>query len=206
MIPASHSKLGRWFWGGFSRWGIKLAFAEMRYPAQQVVDPNRSILLLGNHISWWDGFWPLELNRRHFNKKYHVMMLEEELNKRPFMAKGGAFSINPGSRDVVKSLRYAADLLHDPGNLVVIYPQGKIHSQHETDITFNAGVKKIAEWAPAETQVFFSAALLDYGAQARPTLTYYLEEYSPKDQSDLQAAYAQFNARALAAQRAAWHL
>jgi 1-acyl-sn-glycerol-3-phosphate acyltransferase len=177
MIPARHSWLGRQFWGGFSRWGIKLAFSEMNYPKDFAFDQKRPVLLLGNHISWWDGFWPLELNRRFFRKRYHVMMLEEELQKRPFMAQGGAFSIQPGSRDLINSLHYAAELLQQPENLVLIYPQGKIHSQHEHRIRFNPGVNNIIKRAGEEPQVIFSAALLDYGAKARPALNYYLRHW-----------------------------
>jgi 1-acyl-sn-glycerol-3-phosphate acyltransferase len=198
MIPARHSWIGRQFWGGFSRWGIKLAFAGMDYPEGFGFDKNRSILLLGNHISWWDGFWPLELNRRLFRKRYHVMMLEEELRKRPFMAQGGAFSIQPGSRDLVNSLHYAADLLQQPENLVLIYPQGKIHSQHEHRIAFNPGVEKIIERAGEETQVIFSAAMLDYGAKARPGLNYYLQHWDRKSRVEL--AYNEFFEDALGEQ------
>lgn len=200
MIPARHSWLGRQFWGGFSRWGIGLAFSEMNYPADFNFDKNRSILLLGNHISWWDGFWPLELNRRLFRKRYHVMMLEEELRKRPFMAQGGAFSIKPGSRDLVNSLRYAGDVLHQPQNLVLIYPQGKIHSQHEHSIVFNPGVEKIIARAGEEQQVVFSAALLDYGAKARPALNYYLQHWDGR--MEVGKAYQEFFDGSVEAQRA----
>lgn len=131
-------------------------------------------------------------------------MLEKELQERPFMAQGGAFSINPGSRDIINSIRYTAGLLKDSGNLVMIYPQGRIHSQHDSNIQFNTGIKKIIKLAPKDIQVVFSAAMVDYGAQARPTLTYYLEEYTAQSPDGIQAAYNLFYERALATQRERW--
>lgn len=176
----------------------------MVYPKDFSFAQDKSILMLGNHISWWDGFWPLELNRRFFRKRYHVMMLEKELQKRMFLAQGGAFSINPGTRDIINSIRHAADLLNDSGNMVMIYPQGKIHSQHDRDIQFNPGIHKIIKLAPDNIQVIFSAALVDYGEKARPTLTYYLEEYAAQSPDGVQAAYNLFYDRALATQRERW--
>ncbi|MEL6673947.1 MAG: 1-acyl-sn-glycerol-3-phosphate acyltransferase [Bacteroidota bacterium] len=200
MIQAKPSLRGRFFWRNWSKWGTRLRFQQMRIVGETVADPQRSILMVGNHISWWDGFWPIELNRRIWKKQYHVMMLEDQLKLRMFMREGGAFSIQPNSRDMLNSLKYAAELLNDARNLVLMYPQGKIHSLYESQIDFSPGVKKILKWTEKPVQVMMFVMLIDFGSFARPTLTYYLEEWQP-GKGELGQAYQAFYATCLARQK-----
>ncbi|MBY0427423.1 MAG: hypothetical protein K2Q22_17440, partial [Cytophagales bacterium] len=57
------------------------------------IDPKRSLLVLGNHFSWWDPFLIAYLCIP-FRKQHHVMMLEEELAIRKALTYAGAFGIN----------------------------------------------------------------------------------------------------------------
>lgn len=177
MIKAHHTRFGRWFWTQFSKWSIKLRFHAFHYEKRIAVDPNRSVFLLGNHISWWDGFWSLRLNHKFLGKRFHVMMLEAELKKRRFLSHVGAFSIDPKKRTVLESLGYAAALLEKPENLVVIYPQGKIHAMSDHRIRFEKGIERVLEKCGEEVQVVFSVVLVDYFEHAKPTVWYYLEEW-----------------------------
>lgn len=203
MIPAAPTRFGRWVWQNFCRYSIRLAFSDFQIVGDaQRLDPQRSGLLIGNHISWWDGFWPIELNRRLWRREYYVMMLESQLSIRPFMRRGGAFSIDPGQRSMVQSVRYAAELLQDPQHLVLIFPQGKIHSQYDHDFSFAPGVSKVLQLAGDRTQVIFYAALLDYGSQARPILRMYLETPELAPGQDLAPAYQRFFEASVQAQQA----
>lgn len=199
MISARHTWKGKLFWGAFARLGCKWSFREVRIIGDVKTDPQKSVLLLGNHVSWWDGFWAIELNRRLLDKHFYVMMLERELRKRTFMRELGAYSVAPGSRDVLQSLDYTIDLLTEPQNLVLLFPQGKIHSLHQDTITFQPGVKRILKKAPPITQVLLYAAFIDYGEHPRPTLSIYLTEAS-RDEVEYDAFYA----RCLAQQREEW--
>lgn len=176
MIPAKPTRLGRWFWGNFSKWGIRVYFHDFLISPSLSLAPDQSVLLLGNHISWWDGFWPLEMNRRLWKKAYYVMMLEKELRQRPFMRQGGAFSIHPQQRSMLTSLSYAGQLLTQPGNLVLIYPQGKIHSLYENEVVFRPGVERMIRKYDGNYTVVLFVACLDFGAHPRPTLYFYLKE------------------------------
>ena len=144
MIPAKPTFRGRLFWNTFVRVSMKVAFKEVIIEGERI-NPEHSIVLIGNHISWWDGFFALYLNQHIFNKQYYVMMLEKELRKQRFMRQGGAFSIEPGSRSMVRSFAYTQELLASPQNLVTIFPQGKIHSQYETAISFQPGIGKMLD-------------------------------------------------------------
>ncbi len=156
------------------------------------LDEDKSVLMIGNHISWWDGFWPIEMNRRLWKRSYFVMMLETQLSIRPFLRQGGAFSIQPGSRDMIASLRYASSLLGDPRNIVLIFPQGKIHSQYARDVAFAAGVEKILRQAAGPVQVLFYAAFLDYGSFSQPTLRIILRRWDHDGDPSIHAAYLRF--------------
>ena len=41
---------------------------------------DHSVLLIANHIGWWDGFWALYLSMRIFQKKYHFMIIILDIN------------------------------------------------------------------------------------------------------------------------------
>src|SRR4029078_9939760 len=97
--------------------------------------PN-AILILSNHFSWWDAFFMVYLNIRLFKKRYHVMMLEEQLKKFRFFSHGGVYSVKKKSRDMIESLDFTCHLLENKKNLVQLFPQGDIQSQHVKYITF----------------------------------------------------------------------
>lgn len=175
MIPANPTRLGRFFWESFSALSIRLRFRDIFLEGETAVDPDRSLLLIGNHISWWDGFWPLHLNKLHFGKAYYVMMLEEQLAQRPFMRQGGAFSIDPGSRSIVQSLRYAAELLSNPKNMVLVFPQGKIHSMHDTDFEFQPGIGRLLQLSKHPVQVLMYVVLPDFFSHPKPALFFYVK-------------------------------
>jgi 1-acyl-sn-glycerol-3-phosphate acyltransferase len=155
---------------------------------------DKGSLIIGNHISWWDGFFAIYLNNRFLKKRFHLMLLEEQLNERKFFAKAGAFSINPGSRDVVESLRYAASLLNQPDNSVLVFPQGILHSLYNPTFTFERGIEKILRMAP-QCQLLFYAIFVEYFSQRKPSLFYYLKEVEmvgPLSKDQLQELYQSF--------------
>jgi len=170
MIKANPTRLGRAFWGLFTRIGIKLYFRTVIIEAPFSIGPHQSVLLIGNHISWWDGFWALRVNQLVFQKKFYIMMLEEQLRQRKFMREGGAYSIAPGNRSMVKSLTYTEQLLKDSRNLVVMYPQGKIHSMYDTEIRFQKGICRVLDRVVGHVAVVFFALHLEFMAHARPSL------------------------------------
>ncbi|HPR33075.1 MAG TPA: lysophospholipid acyltransferase family protein [Prolixibacteraceae bacterium] len=163
---------------------------------------KKGTLVIGNHISWWDGFWGLYLNNLFLKKKFHVLMLEEQLTQRMFLNKAGAFSIRPGTRDMVKSLEYTRNLLKDNKNMVLFFPQGKIESMSNAEIHFEKGIDRIVG-KNENTQVLFYAAFVDYFSNRKPSLYFYLTEAEkvPSDTEELQSLYACFYRDACKKQR-----
>jgi 1-acyl-sn-glycerol-3-phosphate acyltransferase len=156
-------------------------------------DDTKAILLIGNHFSFWDSVLLYTVNERLLKKKFHVMMLEETGRKQPFLKYAGAFTINKNSRDIIQSLDYASKLLNDPGNLVLIFPQGRLFSNFTSTIRFQKGVSRIIDNATANFQLIFAATFIQHFKHLKPTATVYLKSetvnYAGKDVSILQKAY-----------------
>jgi hypothetical protein len=107
------------------------------------INHSRGLIITPNHISWWDGFFIDFITRRFINRKFHILMLEEQLKKYPFFRKTGAFSINTKSiKGIRETFQYAGDLLGDKKNLLVFYPQGKIEP-YDKDPELKTGLKQL---------------------------------------------------------------
>lgn len=164
------------------------------------------VLLISNHISWWDGFWAMYLNVNVLKRKFHFMMREDQLRKYRIFNFSGGYSVSKNSRSMIESLQYTASLLEDPANMVLIFPQGEIQSVYKQPIEFQKGIEKIlSKFHANEVQVLFVANLVDYFSNRKPTLYMYLEEYGKPDSTHaaLQASYNDFYNRCIATQEKA---
>ena len=161
----------------------------------EVTTTDMPVLLIGNHFSWWDGFIACYLNQRLFGKKFHVMMLEEQLRPRIFLSRAGAYSVRKNSRSIIESISYTIELMQDKNNLVVIYPQGEFSSIYAPGISFEKGISLVTGRLEDRFRLFFYAALIDYFAFRKPTLYLYVKEFLPEEvptASSLESAYHSF--------------
>lgn len=149
------------------------------------------MLLLSNHFSWWDGFILFHLNKLLFNKQFHILVNTENYRKVGFLKYLGAFAPQHKGKDILSTIEYAANLLSKPENLVVIFPQGKLQSNHQKEIAFEQGVLRIMEKCPQETQIIFAAHFADYFAMRKPSLYSYLkiDNQHYEELTELNAAY-----------------
>lgn len=175
MIKPAHNTLYKKFFNAYFSYILKRNFREIRIEGDFVSD-DRSILLVPNHFSWWDGFFAWKLNSKLLHKKFYLMMLESELTKHRFFAKLGAFSISPTSKGMMESLRFAIEVIKQPNNLLVFYPQGKLYSQHHMALEFQKGIERMVEYSD-NFRLLMCANLIDYYAHPKPSLTIYLQEY-----------------------------
>lgn len=144
---------------------LKSHFAQLKM--QTDAKPKRSILLISNHFSWWDGFFAFYLSWFVFQKKFHFMMLESELNKHWYFKQIGGFPMRPNSRESLESLAYTSKLLQEEENLVLVFPQGKIYSAYTTEFSFQKGVERIV--ATADCDILLNYNLIDYLNTPKPT-------------------------------------
>ena len=138
------------------------------------IDQSKSILLIANHFSLWDGVVLYWVMKQLSTKKFHVMLLEETSKKEPMLKYGGAFSVSKGSKEIIQSLNYAVELLAEPANLVLIFPQGKLYSNFVDGVHFEKGVMKIMNEAQGHFQLIYAATFIENFQHKKPTATVYL--------------------------------
>lgn len=157
--------------------------------------PNAQ-LIIGNHTTWWDGFICWKLNNDVLHKKFHIIMLENQLKRFWFFQKIGAFSINPGNRSVFESLNFASELLKNNQNMVVFYPQGVLNSIYDESFQFHKGLAQILKNAQDCTLLMY-AAFWDYSSQEKPYLNVYLAQIENPSQfstPEIEIQYKNFYA------------
>lgn len=194
MIRARHHWFHVQFFRLYTRFMLWWHFRQVKMKGD-FQDRGLPVLLIGNHVSWWDGFIANYLNDKIFHRKFYVMMLEEQLKGRMFLNKAGAYSICRNSRSVIESIQYTRGLLNDPRALVTLYPQGEIRSMFDYPVRFEQGPAKILRGLEQRVQVVFVVALIDYFSHTRPTLTLAMREYDPGEKvqmDDMEGAFNHF--------------
>jgi len=180
----------------FFSWYIKTIihkdFAAFSYN-KITMDESRSVLLLSNHFSWWDGFLMFQLNKLFFKKNFHVMVSDDNYRKVSFLKHLGAFPVKKNSRSLIKSLEHAGKLLDDTTNLVLIFPQGKLYSNHVNDIEFQKGLMNIVNSSRGKFQYIFSASFVDYFDKRKPSVSCYLQSWDSAELTDFDVIRAAYN-------------
>ncbi|MEO6630170.1 MAG: 1-acyl-sn-glycerol-3-phosphate acyltransferase, partial [Mucilaginibacter sp.] len=148
-----------------------------------------------NHFSFWDGLIMHCINDRLFKKHFYVMINEATAYKINYLRYGGAFSINKNSRKMLESLDYAARLLNEPGNLVLLFPQGKLFSNFVDDVKFEKGILRIVKQAAGKYQLVFAATFIQFYKHRKQSINVYLkpekDSYAGKSLAELKEAYQQ---------------
>lgn len=123
------------------------------------------------------------------------MVNEATTYKLHYLQYGGAFSINQKSRDIVQSLEYAAKLLEEPNNLVLMFPQGKLFSNFVEDIRFEKGVLRVMQKAAGKFQLVFAATFIQFYKYRKQSINVFLKseaaDYAVKNIGELKEAYQQ---------------
>lgn len=197
MLKSRHHFIVYPFFQHYTRYLLKTRYHTVSIE-NHFADNGNAVLLIGNHVGWWDGFWAMYLNLKVLKRKFHFMMLEEQLLRYRFFNYTGAFSVDKGSRSVVESIRYASELLNDCKNMLLMYPQGRLHSMYEHHFQFEKGIERILKNRERKVQVVFSANLVDCFTEPKPSLSIYTENYEGAFTVEaLEQAYNDFYTRCL---------
>lgn len=144
MIEAKHKAWAKYIFKKYIYRQFKKNFHSFKLIGDIPDVSNRSVLLLTNHSTWWDGFFTFFLNEKFFSKKYYIMMLEDQLERFYFFQYLGAFSIKQNSpKKIVETLNYSKRLLNNDNNLVNIYPEGDMSYSFENKVLYKKGILKI---------------------------------------------------------------
>lgn len=198
MIKACHLQFYVKFYELYAQIGIHRNFSNI-FIEIPTTGRRKPLLVMGNHHSWWDGFWILHLNRLYWKKRFHVMMKYEQLRKHPTFRYAGAYSVDQGRRSIVDSLNYTENLLQKPNNLVLLFPQGKIQSQHINCIKFQKGATSIIRRSN-NVDIMMIATFTDYFSRKKCGLWIYGQLLDARNNPE--AAYNAFYQSAKKTQQA----
>lgn len=193
MVKSKHNPLIYKFLKIYTLWKISRNFRQVIINGE-FKDNNKAILLISNHFSWWDGFWAMYLNLKIFRRKFHFMMLEEQLEKFWFFKYSGGYPVRKRTRSVLESIDYTIELLSGRQNLVLLFPQGRLESLYKNSITFEKGITRIVSGINGKAQILFVVNLIDYLSEPKPSLFFWLKEFTMENQQaeGIEKAYNAF--------------
>lgn len=172
MIEAKHNNLARFIFNAYEYKLLKKSFNRFILLNDELqISDNKSVIFLPNHFSWWDGFFIDFLVRNaEVNKKFHIIMLEEQLKKYWFFRFLGATGFNPSNpKSIVKLSNYLSKLLNSPNNSVVFYPQGEIQ-YYDQDLRVKDGLAYLLKHVNSQVDVFYPFFKILYFDQKLPDL------------------------------------
>lgn len=130
------------------------------------------LLVVANHVSWWDGFVLRELHRalrRH--APLRVVMTEHELRRNRILGWIAAVPLRPGSTaSVLATFRALRHLRHErPDTVVLFFPQGRIWPSQRRPLGFERGVATLARML-SPVQVLPVGLHMEPLTSSRPTM------------------------------------
>ena len=167
MLPSrQNDTLSKMFYR-FMRWWMRHNFKEINIQPFEP-RPGHSVLLLTNHFSWWDGFFANYAAFNNLKRRLFIMMQHDHFVNHWYFKYLGAFSMKKGSREMLESLTYSAGLLSNPENLVTIFPQGELCSNHITYIHIENGIDRLIKQIKGPCQIVYQCTLIDYFEGLKP--------------------------------------
>jgi 1-acyl-sn-glycerol-3-phosphate acyltransferase len=127
--------------------GIHLAGLDQSMPADQPV------ILVANHVSWWDGFLVREVQRRlRPHGPLYTLMGSRQLGRNGFLRRLGVLELDAERPGALKGLlrRLDAERARRPDLSVSMFPQGRIESAGRRPLGLRPGIAHVARrLAPA---------------------------------------------------------
>lgn len=172
MISAEHKKwadrIFRYYLNGLFKRHFYAIYLVNHLPD---LDPQKPLLLIPNHSSWWDGFFVYLLNKKCLHRKVYLMMLEEQLKENRFFRFLGAYSIKSDTyKDVKDSVQYTIDILNrkEKHTLVCFFPQGELQPWHTRPIVFKRGLEFILKRIKTGINLCFLGIRIEFLGEQRP--------------------------------------
>lgn len=136
--------------------------------------PGHSYLLMFNHFGFLDGFFAYYLCLKLLDKKQKInriytMSVKKQMEKHWWLKYSGSFSVEPGKRSIDESLDFAAEVLNQPGNVLLYYPQGNLESLYVRSIEFKDGIYEIATRTRGNCQLVWCSVLTEYFESTKPS-------------------------------------
>lgn len=144
-----HSKLLRSLLDLYLGFRYRISFHELKVEldaAKSTVCDDLPVILVSNHVSWWDGFFLSEIQRRLFPRRpLYTFMLETELARFPLFRKIGVAGIRHDQpATLLRAFRSLKNKrISEPGFCVSFFPQGKLYPQDAGPRGFKRGIETL---------------------------------------------------------------
>jgi 1-acyl-sn-glycerol-3-phosphate acyltransferase len=107
---------------------------------------DRPLILVANHISWWDGFLLRDVQQAlRPGAPLHTVMAEGELQRNPWFRVMGALPLRPGSSaSLLAMLRAVRRITAQRSDAVLaFFPQGRIWPSARRPLGFQRGIELV---------------------------------------------------------------
>lgn len=104
------------------------------------------LLLVANHVSWWDGFLLREVQRRIRGRApFHTVVIEHQIAAHPMLGRLGGIPVDPTTpSSVLRMLRTIRRLRSDdPGTVFSYFPQGRIWPSSRRPLEIRRGIEAV---------------------------------------------------------------
>lgn len=112
----------------------------------------------------------------------------------------GCFSIDPGKISALESMQYAARVLDTPGNILLLFPQGKLESSHIRNIELEKGIAYLMKKVKSPYQLIWTSNITEYFESINPTLYMKMYDLGPGEKihfDDLKTKIDSFHQKSL---------
>lgn len=147
LVPASSPMLIRWFtW--YSRKYLERHFHSLRVSLAGLPPKNceQPLVIFSNHASWWDPLLWLALKNEFFPHRRAFSPIDAKaLARYKLLGRLGFFGVEQKTgRGAVQFLQTAEAILHEPGHILALTPQGRFADPRERPVRFEAGLGHLA--------------------------------------------------------------
>jgi len=122
------------------------------------------------------------------------------MEKHKWLQNLGCFSIEPGKISALESMQYAIQVLNTPGNILLIFPQGKLESSHIRNIEMEKGLAYLMKKTQSPYQIIWNSNITEYFESINPTLYMKLYDLGPGEEihfEDLKPKIDAFHQKSL---------
>ncbi|MDN3588946.1 1-acyl-sn-glycerol-3-phosphate acyltransferase [Pedobacter aquatilis] len=193
------------FGGQLLSWFISRKFKKIVLDGIEI-KPNNSYLLMCNHFSFWDGLLACfivvnAIDKKQRLKAMKIMVLEKQMQMNKWLKYIGCFSIAPKSIKAKESLDYAVDVLNEPGNVLIIFPQGNLESMFIRYIKFKDGINSIIPKVKSNCQLIWSSNFIEFFEGLKPRVYFNLMDAGTNHDFDFEQFKKEVNLHHLASMK-----
>jgi len=146
--------------------------------AWPAVSRGRPVVLVANHVSWWDGFLLREVQKRlRPTAPFHTVVVADQLEQHPMLRRLGGVPVEPARpSSVLRMLRTLGRLRQVEAETVFGYfPQGRIWPTSRRPLALRRGVEAVGRML-APVDVVPVSIHLEPMVDVRPTPFLWLGE------------------------------